>query len=108
MSEEDNIMHSRTAPRQPTWLLEPKPIDLPFQRIVDGPWPEEEVAISITSNGETKSAIVPSSTIDRDKKIVKAMIVGESGDYSLVALAAGSSGGTIALIRTDTITEPTK
>jgi hypothetical protein len=96
-------MQSEMAPRQPVWRLEPKPIELPIERIVEGPYPDDEIAISFKSNGETKSTVVPSNTVDRDKKTVKALIVGEAGDYSLVALPAGSSGGTLALIRTTTI-----
>ena len=79
-------MPEEMAPQQPTWRLEPKPFDLPVEKIVEGPYPEEEVAISFKSNGETKSAIVPSTSVDRDRKIVKSLVVGEAGAFSLVAL----------------------
>jgi hypothetical protein len=75
------------------------------ESIVDGPYPEEEVAISFKSNGELSSAVVPANQVDKDGFTVNALAVGEAGEYSLVALPAGSSGATIVLVRRSRLLE---
>ena len=92
-------------PQQPIWFERPRHISLPIETIVDGPFPEEELAISFRSNSEIKSAVVPSEAVNRIDKTVHAMVVGKSGDFALVALPGTSSGGTIALIPINKVAE---
>ena len=98
-------MHESKGPQQPIWFSEPKLINLPIETIVDGPFPEEEVAVAFQSNSEVKSAVVPTAAVNRINNTVQAAVVGEAGSFSLVALPGTSSGSAIALIPTEKVLE---
>ena len=81
------------APEQPRWYTSPRDFEVPVEQFQRGPF-AEEVAILVRLDGDTKTAIVPASAVDEEKKVVKASIVGEIGDFILVSLPPSSMGRT--------------
>ena len=88
----------------PTWYSKRIEINLPVEKIVEGPF-EEEVAISFQSNSEVTSALVPTASVDRTNNTVQALVVGEAGEHCLAVLPGTSYGSTIALIPINKVSE---
>lgn len=99
-------MPEQMAPRQPSWYASPEEIDVKVQEIEQGPFPEE-IAILVNVVGGSKTALVPASAVDLDKKTVTGLIIGEIAGMVLVALPPSSMGKTILQMSQDSIKELT-
>ena len=97
-------MQPELTPEQPRWYLSPREVVLKLEVIKKGPF-EEEVAILIRLNGESKTAFVPLSEVDEDKKTVRAFALGEIGNLVLVELPSGSMGKTLLQMNPVTLKE---
>ena len=97
--------YRRRVVEAPVWYVEPVECRLPIIKIVDGPWPDEEVTVCIESRGEEISAFVPTWAIDRAGATVACMVTGESQDgrWAMAEIPPASLGVTIALIPPDQI-----
>ena len=71
------------ATQHPRWFTRPEPVRVRFERLVEGPFPEE-VAVIFTIDGQTLYAIVPSDAVVGDT--VHGIKIAETDDKVFVAM----------------------
>jgi hypothetical protein len=86
-------MEEPTTPVQPHWYRSPQPVEVKVEKAAVDPF-GEEVAVVVRLNGSTKSAIVPASAYDLERRIVHGVAIGEVGGSVLVSLPPSTMGKT--------------
>lgn len=85
--------------KQPHWLDKPEEVEIPYIRIVLGPF-GTEAAVEIKLNGTTQQANVPISAVDQKLKTVKGLLTARVDDsYVLVTFQPTSLGATVLRIK---------
>ena len=74
---------------------EPQPITLRYADIVDDPFPEpQEAELTFQINGNRERAFAPLRTVDREKQVVTAEIIGETDQTYLISFPPTNFGKT--------------